>query len=139
MPRFIRPRAGHRSVAKGGEHQPPLQGRGILLVEDESIVAMLLEDMLHELGCHVVEIASRVDTALKSVVARTFDAAILDVNLKGETSYPVADLLELRKKPFLFATGYGIQAIPEKYRQHIVLQKPFRKQELEEALLSALK
>lgn len=139
MPRLIQRRAGHRSVDSGGEHNLPLQGRGILLVEDEAMVAMLLEDMLNQLGCHVVEVASRVDTALQAVDARTFDVAILDVNLKGETSYPVADLLGLRKMPFLFATGYGIQAIPEPYRQHIVLQKPFRKQELEEALLSALK
>jgi CheY-like chemotaxis protein len=68
-----------------------------------------------------------------------FDVAILDVNLKGETSYPVADVLELRKVPFLFATGYGTEAIPEKYRQRVVLQKPFKKQELEEALLRALR
>jgi CheY-like chemotaxis protein len=139
MPRLIQHQAGYHSVASGCEHQLPLQGRGILLVEDEAIVSMLLEDMLNELGCHVVEIASRVDTALKAVEARPFDVAILDVNLKGETSYPIADLLELRKMPFLFATGYGTQVIPEQYRQHIVLQKPFRKQELEEALLSALK
>ncbi|HEY8005344.1 MAG TPA: response regulator [Methylocella sp.] len=126
-------------MGSGGEHNLPLQGRGILLVEDEAMVAMLLEDMLNQLGCHVVEAAARVDTALKAVESRIFDVAILDVNLKGETSYPVADLLCLRNVPFLFATGYGIQAIPEPYRQRIVLQKPFRKHELEEALLSALK
>ena len=115
-----------------------MQGRCVLIVEDEAIVAMLLEDLLQEFGCHVVEIASRVDTALVSVAARIFDVAILDVNLKGETSYPVADLLNLREIPFLFATGYGIQVIPEKYRRHTVLQKPFRKQDLAEALLSAM-
>jgi CheY-like chemotaxis protein len=125
-------------VTTGGEHQPTLPGRGVLIVEDEAMVAMLLEDLLQELGCHVVEIASRVDTALVSITARIFDVAILDVNLKGETSYPVADLLELCKMPFLFATGYEIQVIPEKYRQHTVLQKPFRKEELEEALLRAI-
>ena len=101
------------------------------------MVAILLEDLLQELGCHVVEIASRVETALTSVTERLFDVAILDVNLKGETSYPVADLLEVHKIPFLFATGYGIEVIPEKYRQRAVLQKPFRKQELAETLLSA--
>lgn len=99
---------------------------------------MLLEEMLYESGCHAVEIVSRVDTALTAVKARAFDVAILDVNLKDETSYPVADLLERDKIPFVFATGYGIQVIPEKYRRRTVLQKPFRKQELEEALLKAL-
>ncbi|TPV97731.1 MAG: hypothetical protein USCAAHI_02826 [Beijerinckiaceae bacterium] len=122
-----------------GAHHITLQGRGVLIVEDEAMVAMLLEDLLHELGCHVVEIASRVDTALTFVTARQFDVAILDVNLKSETSYPVADLLELRKIPFLFATGYGMEVIPEKYRQRAVLQKPFRKQELEEALLRTMR
>jgi CheY-like chemotaxis protein len=116
-----------------------LQGRGVLIVEDEAMVAMLLEDLLHELGCHVVEIASRVDTALTFVTERQFDVAILDVNLKSETSYPVADLLELRKLPYLFATGYGMEVIPEKYRQRAVLQKPFRKQELEDALLRTMR
>ena len=125
------------SVASKGEHQS-LRGRGVLLVEDEAMVAMLLEDLLQELGCHVVEIASRVETAITSIRARIFDVAILDVNLKGETSYPVADVLELRKVPFLFATGYGTEAIPDEYRKRTILQKPFRKQELKEALLRAL-
>ena len=138
MPRFIQPQASDRGVVSGVEHRRALQGFGVLIVEDEAMVAMLLEDLLHELGCHVVEIASRVETALASILARIFDVAILDVNLKGETSYPVADVLELRNVPFLFATGYGTEAIPEKYRQRTVLQKPFRKQELEEALLRAL-
>src|ERR1700730_15970878 len=123
MPRFIQPQGGRRGVVSGVEHRLTLQGLGVLIVEDEAMVAMLLEDLLHELGCHVVEIASRVETALTSILVRIFDVAILDVNLKGETSYPVADVLELRKLPFLFATGYGIEAIPEKYRQRNVLQK----------------
>ena len=139
MPRFIQPQAGDRGVVSGVEHRLTFQGCGVLVVEDEAMVAMLLEDLLHELGCHVVEIASRVETALTSIMVRTFDVAILDVNLKGETSYPVADVLELRKVPFLFATGYGTEAIPEKYRQRVVLQKPFRKQELEEVLLRILR
>ena len=138
MPRFFQPRTGDRGVASGVEHRLTLQGCGVLIVEDEAMVAMLLEDLLQELGCHVVEIASRIETALTSIRARIFDVAILDVNLKGETSYPVADVLELRKVPFLFATGYGTEAIPDKYRQRTILQKPFRKQELEEALLRAL-
>lgn len=126
------------AVTNGGKHHPSLPGCSILLVEDEALVAMLLEELLNEMGCHAVQIASRVETALSSIAAKTFDIAILDVNLKGETSYPIADLLELHKIPFVFATGYGIQVVPEKYRWHTVLQKPFRKPELEEALLAAL-
>jgi CheY-like chemotaxis protein len=126
-------------VASEGEHHTTLQGCGVLVVEDEAMVAMLLEELLLELGCHVVDVAARVDIALICVKARIFDVAILDVNLEGEASYPVADELEFRKIPFLFATGYGAQAIPEKYRRHTILQKPFRKQEFEEALLEALR
>ena len=100
---------------------------------------MLLEDLLLELGCHVAEIAARVDTALTLIEVKNLDVVILDVNLEGEASYPIADELERRKIPFLFATGYGAQAIPEKYRWHTVLQKPFRKQEFEAALLKALR
>jgi len=103
------------------------------------MVAMLLEELLLELGCHVVDVAARVDIALACVETRIFDVAILDVNLEGEASYPVADELESRKIPFLFATGYGALAIPERYRQHTILQKPFRKQEFEAALLKTLR
>lgn len=102
------------------------------------MVAMLLEGLLLELGCHVVEVAARVDIALAAIAERPFDIAILDVNLEGELSYPVADELELRGIPFLFVTGYGAQAIPQKYRRHTILQKPFRTQEFEQVLLKVL-
>jgi CheY-like chemotaxis protein len=124
-------------VAREGEQKTVLHGRRVLIVEDEAMVAMLLEELLRELGCHVVEIAARVDSALTLIEAKVFDIAVLDVNLDGEASYPVADELERRKIPFLFATGYGAQAMPENYRLHTVLQKPFRKQEFEAALLKA--
>ncbi|MBO0734421.1 MAG: response regulator [Methylocapsa sp.] len=103
------------------------------------MVAMLLEDLLTEFGCTPVFVASRVDLALARVKETRFDIAVLDVNLDGEASYPVADELDRRNLPFLFATGYGAQAIPESYRRHIVLQKPFRKQQFEAALLKALR
>ncbi len=102
------------------------------------MVAMLLEEFLLELGCHTVDVAARVDCALALIAAKTFDVVVLDVNLEGEASDPVADELERRKVPFLFATGYGAQAIPAQHRRITVLQKPFRKQEFEAALLEAL-
>jgi len=102
------------------------------------MVAILLEELLLELGFRLVEVAACVDTALASIAQNSFDIAILDVNLGGELSYPVADELELRGIPFLFATGYGAQAIPEIYQRHTILQKPFRKREIEQALLKAL-
>jgi len=126
-------------VASGTWHHSTLQGRDVYIVEDEALVAMLLDDLLQVFGCQVAEITFRVETALKSVAERIFAVAILSMNLKGETNYPVANVLELRRMPFLFATGYGIQVIPEKYRQRAVAQKPFRKQDLEKAIPRALK
>jgi CheY-like chemotaxis protein len=102
----------------------------ILVVEDEMLVAMSIEDMLLELGHEVAGLASRLGPALALARDSRFDAAMLDVNLAGEPSFPVADLLIGRGIPFLFATGYGRQGIEERYRDHPMLQKPFRTEEL---------
>lgn len=108
----------------------------ILIVEDEMLVAMNVEDMLLELGHEVAGLASRLAPALALARDGRFDAAMLDVNLAGEPSFPVADLLIERGVPFLFATGYGRQGIEERYRGFPILQKPFRAAELGAALES---
>jgi CheY-like chemotaxis protein len=106
----------------------------ILVVEDEMLVAMNIEDMLLELGHEMAGLASRLAPALALARESRFDAAMLDVNLAGEPSFPVADLLIERKIPFLFATGYGRQGIEERFRDQPILQKPFRAAELAAAL-----
>jgi CheY-like chemotaxis protein len=106
----------------------------ILIVEDEMLVAMNIEDMLLELGHEVAGLASRLSGALSLAKEASFDAAMLDVNLAGETSFAVADLLVEQGIPFLFATGYGLQGIEERYRDRPVLQKPFRAADLAAAL-----
>jgi CheY-like chemotaxis protein len=106
----------------------------VLVVEDEMLVAMNIEDMLLELGHEVAGLASRLGPALALARESRFDAAMLDVNLAGELSFPLADLLIERGIPFLFATGYGRQGIDERYRRHPMLQKPFRTAELGAAL-----
>src|SRR4051794_22900016 len=88
----------------------PLSGRRVLVVEDEMIVAWLLQDMLADLGCAVVGPAARVSQALAMIDAEAIDAAVLDVNLNGQKSYPVADALAARGMPFVFSTGYGRRA-----------------------------
>ena len=98
------------------------------------MVAMNIEDMLLELGHEMAGLASRLGPALALARERRFDAAMLDVNLAGEPSFPVADLLIERGIPFLFATGYGRQGIEERYRALPLLQKPFRTEELGRAL-----
>jgi CheY-like chemotaxis protein len=117
---------------------PGLMGRRILVIEDESMVSMLIEDTLVDMGCVVVALASRFDDGLAKAQTLAFDAAILDVNLAGERSFGIADALRLRKLPFVFATGYGKGSIPEPLRGAPILQKPFSPVELEQALLSAL-
>lgn len=110
-----------------------LEGRRVLLVEDESLVAMLAEDMLLDLGCEVV-IAMRLEQALRNLQAETFDLAVLDVNLGDARSYPVADKLFERCIPFLFATGYGAAGVEPAYRTVPVMQKPYQKDDLETLL-----
>ncbi|MCJ2088488.1 response regulator [Methylobacterium sp. E-005] len=114
-----------------------LAGRRVLLVEDESLVAMLAEDMLLDLGCEVA-IAMRLNKALDLVQSGSFDLAVLDVNLGDAHSYPVADLLNERGTPFLFATGYGQQGLEGSYRNVPVLQKPYQAEPLEHLLVRLL-
>ncbi|MFD6441646.1 response regulator, partial [Peribacillus sp. NPDC060186] len=114
-----------------------LNGRRVLLVEDESLVAMLAEDMLTDLGCEVV-IAMRLDKALDLARTGTFDAAVLDVNLGDARSYPVADVLFERALPFLFATGYGVQGLEPVYQDVPVLQKPYQQRPMQHLLCRLL-
>ncbi len=110
----------------------------VLIVEDEMLVAMNIEDMLLDLGHEVAGLAGRLDAAMSLAGEAEFDLAMLDVNLAGETSFPVAALLAERGIPFLFATGYGIRGVAEEYRDRPVLQKPFRARDLETALRESL-
>ena len=105
----------------------------ILIVEDEPIVAMLLEDYLIELGHQVIGPVSTVAAALDLVEAQPFDLAVLDVNINGERSDPVATALDGLGRPYLFATGYGRQGLDDGDGR-IVLQKPYRLEQIAEAL-----
>ena len=101
------------------------------------LVAMNIEDMLLDLGHEVAGLASRLEPALALAGEGDFDLAMLDVNLAGEPSFPVADALRKRGIPFVFATGYGREGLHEDYRDAPVLQKPFRSRDLAEALSAA--
>jgi two-component sensor histidine kinase/DNA-binding response OmpR family regulator len=103
----------------------------ILIVEDEALVAMILEDQLQELGFAIVASCATVAEAIKLLDAETPDAAILDVNLGGQLVYPVADRLMDRGIPFVFVTGYGRESVDQRYSAIRVLEKPVERQVLE--------
>lgn len=116
----------------------PLIGRRVLLVEDESMIAMLIEDMLSEHGAVVLGPAKRLDAALALAGSETIDLGVLDLNLAGEAVYPVAEALARRGVPFLFMTGYGQLGILERWRDRPSLAKPFRPSQLADALRGLL-
>ena len=118
--------------------QAAIQAKRILVVEDELMIRMLLEDMLAELGYTITASATRLDEALDAARNADFDIAILDVNLNGEPISPVADALAARRMPFVFATGYGEQGLPDIYRDRPTLKKPFQLDSLKHVLRSAL-
>jgi len=120
------------------ERDSAIEGARIFVVEDESVITMLLQDMFEELHCEVVSLASRFQDALEKANTLAFEVAILDVNLNGQRTFPIAEALQARGLPFIFATGYGAAAVPENFRAAPVLQKPFRIADLERAVRTAL-
>jgi len=111
----------------------------ILIVEDEMMVSMLLEDFLEELGYSPVGPATALEKAVAMAREAEIDAAILDVNLNGLDTYPVAEILRERGIPFAFATGYGGNAIIEDFRNTPVLSKPFQLGDLDRAVSEVLR
>ncbi|MDO6414265.1 response regulator [Sphingomonas sp. BIUV-7] len=116
----------------------PLAGKRILVVEDEMAIMIMLVGALEELGCEAVFTASTVIQACDILAANLFDAAMLDINLSGTTSYPVAAVLQGRGIPFIFSTGYQVERIPERYKKHIILTKPYPMGELARAFTALL-
>ena len=96
----------------------------VLVVEDESIVALDIETMLEELGCVVVASVPRLWKALDVASALDFDLAVLDINLAGEVVYPLAFRLAERNTPFLFTTGYSTASLPTELSNRPLLRKP---------------
>ena len=100
----------------------------MLLVEDEMLVAMMMKDMLTDLGFSVIGPYSRIAEALPVARANDLEAAVLDINLNGELVYPVAAALVERGVPIVFVTGYGAESIDRQFSQIPVLQKPIERQ-----------
>jgi DNA-binding NtrC family response regulator len=117
-----------------------LRGRRVMIVEDELLVAMELESLLEEQGCAVIGPAPTVDRALALLDREPPDAAILDVNLDGQTAIPVAAALNARGVPFLLATGYGnAQASEPELKDAPRIDKPVSHDRLVRVLARILK
>jgi CheY-like chemotaxis protein len=109
--------------------------RSILIVEDEPLIAMMLEDFLESLGHNVVASCESVEEALGHVEAGGFEVAILDVQLKdGMKVWPVADRLAAAGTPFILATGGHVEPPPEQHASAPVLSKPYTIDAIEPAL-----
>ncbi len=109
----------------------------VFVVEDEAMLSILLEDFLEDLGCVVVGVAARLEDALEMARTMTIDMAVLDVNLAGKHSYPVAHMLRQRNIPFVFATGYGAAELTAELQDELVLSKPFHQAQLASILAAA--
>ena len=109
----------------------------VLVVEDESMVALHLENMLEEMGCRVVASVPRLVKALRVAGSMDFDLAVLDINLAGEVVYPLAMRLAHRGVPFLFSTGYSTASLPPELSDRPVLRKPFTLASLKKAVALA--
>ena len=113
-------------------------GRSILIVEDEPLIAMMLEDFLESLGHTVVASCDNVGDALKAVVEDGFEVAILDVNLKGETVWPVAVELRARGVPFVIASGGHVDPPPAEFANVPLIEKPYTIDRVSPAIEAAM-
>jgi CheY-like chemotaxis protein len=111
-----------------------LAGLRILLVEDEAVIAMLLERTLQRLGITALGPVGSLSKALDMARLQEFDGAILDVTIRGGEVYPVAELLVTRGIPFVLATGHKVENLPANIRGQRLLRKPYSNDELTAAL-----
>jgi CheY-like chemotaxis protein len=104
----------------------------VILVEDEALIAMIIEEMIADLGCTAVGPAATLDAALELVAATPdADCALLDINLRGASSWPIADALKAKGVPFAFVSGYGHSGLDARYKDETVLGKPIDTLQLE--------
>lgn len=116
---------------------PWLKGKRILVVEDEALIAVMVEDMLTEMGSVVIGPAATIEQALALARREDIDGAVLDVNVRGERIDPVADALASRGVPMLFATGYGEVRLASG-NAATVIDKPYTQDKLARGLAAAM-
>lgn len=114
-----------------------MTAKQVLIVEDDVLLAMHLEDLLTALGHEVAGQATRIDMAMELARESDIDFAVLDINLAGTKSFPVADILRQRGIPFAFATGYGAEGLMDGYRDCLALRKPYSQEDLKRIITLA--
>jgi len=119
-------------MAKGNESS--LEGRKILVIEDSPVVAPFTADVLEELGCEVIGPAPNMAVARELIEDGGFDAAMMDVHIRGERVFPLCDALSASGVPFLLTSGYADWSVPEKWEDTPRLQKPYTLDEVRGAL-----
>jgi PAS domain S-box-containing protein len=129
------PQPADRGAPDSARPQSP-SGQRVLLVEDEALVAMMIQDWLAEAGHSVIGPISRASEALQAATEADYDAAILDINLGDGMAYPVADIVAKRGVPFVFVTGYEADTIDDRFSHVPILQKPIERQMLQGLFLS---
>jgi CheY-like chemotaxis protein len=113
---------------------PPAMLPQVFLVEDETMLAMLIEEMLQDLDYSIAFHASTLEAGMTFALTGQYDLAILDINIIGGTSFPIAAAIEQRGIPFVFCSGYGPLGIPEQWAHRHCVAKPFSAEQLSEAL-----
>ncbi len=111
--------------------------RRILVIEDEAMISMLLEDMVLDCGAEIVGPVGKFDDALALAHDAEFEVVILDLNLSGTLSYPIAEVILKRGIPVIFATGYGTHGLLDTFQDCPTLQKPFTYVDFAEAVAAA--
>jgi CheY-like chemotaxis protein len=115
-----------------------LAGRRILLIEDSPVVGPFTADLLEELGCAPVGPAPNMAAARELIENESFDAALMDIHIRGERVFPLCAMLAAKSVPFVLTSGYADWHVPEEWQDRPRLQKPYRLEQVKQVLAKLL-
>jgi CheY-like chemotaxis protein len=115
-----------------------LTGKRILLIEDSPVVGPFTAELLEDLGCEVVGPAPNMAAARELIDGGGYDAALMDIHIRGERVFPLCEVLEAKGLPFVLTSGYADWQMPDKWADRPRLQKPYKLDQVREALGEAL-
>ena len=127
-------RTDRRLIPSATRSGPIMRTISTLLVEDEALIRMMLAQMVEDLGYLIVSEAANIEAAISLAETRSFDLALLDINLAGSLVTPLVHILDRRSVPIVFVSGYSNQTMPAELRGRLLVEKPFS----QDALLNAI-